>query len=296
MLIDKDILKKTYFLSLQKRMTTLSELINNHRDGDSDAAESILRIAHTLTGSGATFGFPIISEKARALEIATPESFQELYDDLQNYLTQLLEEGAVPHRSILIIEDDLVTQKMIANALKGEFQEIDLADTGSLAKNKIAQKIYSAVLLDLMLPDMDGREVLIRLRENYSTFHTPVIVLSSITEPKHIKECYMLGANGYMTKPFSRELLISTLQAKIRQAHNMAANEIVPANQGIGVDHSMMEKAKDYFVKNPGKRPWIVMINLFQGEDRIEDDRISQLGDLAGNQLSEIKHIALRVI
>jgi two-component system, cell cycle response regulator len=292
MLIDKDVLKKTYLISLNKRMATLKELMEAYQSGDKEAIESILRIAHTLTGSGATFGFPLISEKARALEISAGEQFHEAFNALQAEIGQLLENDATPKRSILIIEDDLITQKMIANAVKAEFSEIDFAVNGGIAKNKIALRLYSAVLLDLMLPDMDGREVLIRLRENYSTFNTPVIVLSSITEAKHIKECYMLGADSYLTKPFDRELLVSTLNAKIAQAHKMTAGEDSYDISEIGNENSMMEKAEEWFAENPGRSPWLVMINLFEGAVRVADARLNQLATIIQKNLTGIRDLA----
>ena len=117
---------------------------------------------------------------------------------------------------VLLIEDDSSTAKSIENVLKTEGFICDSTDLGEdgLEIGKLYE--YDLIILDLMLPDMDGFEVLKRLRA--SQIETPVLVLSGLGETEDKVKGLGFGADDYIVKPFSKMELLARIQAIVRRS------------------------------------------------------------------------------
>ncbi|GAB4166413.1 MAG: response regulator transcription factor [Rickettsiaceae bacterium] len=117
---------------------------------------------------------------------------------------------------ILLIEDDASTARSIELALAAEGIICDTAEVGSdgIEIGKIYD--YDAILLDLMLPDIDGYEVLLRLRS--AKVKTPILILSGLTAVDQKIKGLGFGADDYLTKPFNRGELIARIQAVVRRS------------------------------------------------------------------------------
>lgn len=117
---------------------------------------------------------------------------------------------------ILLIEDDSSTAKSLTNTLQSEGFVVDCTDLGEdgLEIGKIYE--YDMIILDLMLPDMDGFELLRRLRA--SAVKTPVLVLSGLNDTEDKVKGFGFGADDYLTKPFSKSELIARIHAIIRRS------------------------------------------------------------------------------
>lgn len=116
---------------------------------------------------------------------------------------------------VLLIEDDNNTSKSIQNILKKEGFIVDATDLGQdgLEIGKLYD--YDIIVLDLMLPDIDGFEVIKRLR--FAKIKTPVLILSGLDECNDKVKCLDIGADDYLTKPFQKNELIARMQAIIRR-------------------------------------------------------------------------------
>jgi two-component system cell cycle response regulator CtrA len=125
---------------------------------------------------------------------------------------------------VLLIEDDMPTAKGIEALLKKEGVIVDTTSFGQygLEVGKIYD--YDGIVLDLMLPDIDGVEVIKKLRS--SNIKTPVIVLSGLSECKDKVNCLDIGADDYVTKPFEGKELVSRIQAVIRRSKGHAESII----------------------------------------------------------------------
>jgi DNA-binding response OmpR family regulator len=115
--------------------------------------------------------------------------------------------------SVLVVEDDAEI-----NALVGAYAEIcgfeyRCALTGADALAEARRVAPAAVILDLMLPDVDGFEVCRRLRGDPGTRRTPIIILSALGGESDRRKGSDCGADEYLTKPFDPELLMDTLKA-----------------------------------------------------------------------------------
>ncbi len=127
---------------------------------------------------------------------------------------------------VLLVEDDLSTAKSIELMLKSEGYIVDMTDLGEdgLDLGKIYD--YDIIILDLMLPDMDGYDVLKSLRA--SKVETPILILSGLTELDNKLKGLGFGADDYLTKPFDKRELIARIQAIVRrsQGHSQSVIEI----------------------------------------------------------------------
>ncbi len=103
-------------------------------------------------------------------------------------------------KKILIIEDDTFLQELESNRLKKDNYEIIAAGTGDEALEKINKPGIDLILLDLILPGVDGFDILKTIKENTATKKIPVIVFSNLSEEEDIKKAKKLGAKEFMVK------------------------------------------------------------------------------------------------
>ncbi len=121
-----------------------------------------------------------------------------------------------PYMRALVIEDDTSTAKSVELILKSIGFAVDSADLGKGGLEIGMLYDYDIIILDLMLPDIDGYEVLRRLRAVRVT--TPVLILSGLLEPDKKTKGLVLGADDYLTKPFDKGELVARVQAVVRRS------------------------------------------------------------------------------
>ena len=117
---------------------------------------------------------------------------------------------------ILLVEDDNATARSIELALASEGIVCDIAEQGEegLEIGKIYD--YDLIILDLMLPDIDGYEVLLRLRS--AKVKVPILILSGLSNSDQKIKSLTCGADDYLTKPFNRGELVARIQAIVRRS------------------------------------------------------------------------------
>lgn len=103
-------------------------------------------------------------------------------------------------KKILIVEDDSFLQSLAASKLAKEGYEVATANNGEDAIRKLDTEVFDFVLLDLVLPGVDGFGILQHARANEKTKNVPVIIFSNLAEDKDIKHAKELGANEFMIK------------------------------------------------------------------------------------------------
>jgi DNA-binding response OmpR family regulator len=117
---------------------------------------------------------------------------------------------------LLLVEDDAGLAFGLRNNLEIEGYEVDLATTGSEGLRLARQRAPALIIMDLMLPEMDGYRVLRRLRDDGIT--TPVVILTARGEEADKILGFRLGADDYVTKPFSVLEVLARVQAVLRRA------------------------------------------------------------------------------
>ncbi|MCP4428634.1 MAG: response regulator [Chloroflexi bacterium] len=114
-------------------------------------------------------------------------------------------------RLALIVDDDRVIREMLCLFLHLTGYETEEANDGVDALNKIQRRQPDIVILDVMMPNMDGIELCKLLRQNAQTAHLPIIMLSGKTQVEAVAEGLQAGANRYLTKPASMDVLTQTM-------------------------------------------------------------------------------------
>lgn len=140
---------------------------------------------------------------------------------------------------VLLIEDDASTARSIELALAAEGIICDTAEVGSdgIEIGKIYD--YDIILLDLMLPDIDGYEVLLRLRS--AKVKTPILILSGLTSVDQKIKGLGFGADDYLTKPFNRGELIARIQAIVRRSKGHSESVVRFDKVAINLDTRTVE-------------------------------------------------------
>lgn len=120
-------------------------------------------------------------------------------------------------KEVFIIEDNNLEIDMLTEALREDF-ELSVYTNGVKAVTALAARQPDLVLLDVMLPGMDGYEICQRLKEDSSTSNIPVIFLTSLTMTCHERACLSMGADDYMRKPFDPESVRVRVHHQIERA------------------------------------------------------------------------------
>ena len=135
---------------------------------------------------------------------------------------------------VLLVEDDAATAASIDLMLRKENFICDTTDLGEdgLEIGKLYD--YDIIILDLMLPDIDGYEVLRRLRA--ARVRTPVLILSGLGELDHKLKGLGFGADDFLTKPFDRRELLARIQAIVRRSKGHSESMIRTGKLCVNVD------------------------------------------------------------
>ena len=135
---------------------------------------------------------------------------------------------------VLLIEDDVSVSNSVSLMLRSEGFIVDHTDLGEdgLEIGKLYD--YDLLILDVMLPDIDGYEVLRRLRS--ARVSTPTLMLSALTAPDDKIRGFGSGADDYLTKPFDKRELIARIQAIIRRSQGHAHSVITTGQIDVNLD------------------------------------------------------------
>ncbi len=114
-------------------------------------------------------------------------------------------------KNFLIVEDDLDMLNLYQAVLRDIFELIP-ATNGKEAVELAVAEVPDLILMDIMMPVMDGLEALKLIKENPTATTIPVILLSALSDYEDIRKGYSMGANYYITKPFTREELLNGIK------------------------------------------------------------------------------------
>ena len=122
-----------------------------------------------------------------------------------------------PSKRILFIDDDQALQNLVVMMLQRVGLQTWVADTAVEGLEMMRTEDFGLLILDLMLPDIDGFEVLSRLRKNTRYEKMPILILSARAETEAISRGFELGADGYLTKPYLPNSLIERVRTLLSQ-------------------------------------------------------------------------------
>lgn len=137
---------------------------------------------------------------------------------------------------VLIVEDEVDIANLISFHLTREGYAPNIATSGRDALRAIEQQKPELVILDIMLPDLDGLEVCRKIKREPATQRIPVLMVSARGEESDIVVGLELGAEDYVTKPFSPRVLMARVKAALRRHEGEGAREIAFAGGAIRID------------------------------------------------------------
>jgi two-component system phosphate regulon response regulator PhoB len=151
-------------------------------------------------------------------------------------------------KRILVVEDDEDIMELISHNLERENYSVTRAGSGEEAVRQVAAKPPEAILLDLMLPEMDGLEVCRRLKADRNWRHIPIVMVSAKGEESDVIAGLELGADDYITKPFRVKELVARVRAVLRRKASPPPGETDAINlPDLQIDprrHAVLVKGK----------------------------------------------------
>ena len=143
---------------------------------------------------------------------------------------------------ILVVEDDHAVQKALKRLFETEGFEIEISSDGKAALEAFRRTTPSAIVLDLRLPQMSGRDVCREIKQQSPL--VPIIVLSAASDVSDKVLLLELGADDYVTKPFSPRELLARVRAALRRTVRKESGEAA-AFDGISIEFTKMEVTRD---------------------------------------------------
>jgi len=145
-----------------------------------------------------------------------PETVSAILKPVPALSSSLVSHEGRPSR-ILIVDDTEAIRELLARRLRREGHHVVEVGNGRAALDRVALEIFDLILLDMMMPDLNGYEVLTQLKADVRFRHIPVIVISALDEIDSVVRCIEAGAEDYLSKPFDPVLLRARIGASLEK-------------------------------------------------------------------------------
>ena len=159
------------------------------------------------------------------------ENAENLFSSLGkiDYKLEIIDE--IKDSKILVVDDIKTNCDVLKRRLENNKFNVEVSMSGKDALEKISESQFDLILLDVLMPEVNGLEVLIKIREKYSADKLPVIMVSSFDDVESISKCIQLGASDYLPKPVNSTILTqkvaSTLERKsLREREEQLLSEL----------------------------------------------------------------------
>jgi DNA-binding response OmpR family regulator len=149
-----------------------------------------------------------------------------------------MDSGTIPTERILVVEDDHAVLKALKRLFEAEQFSVEISSDGKSALEAFRRLAPAAIVLDLRLPAMSGRDVCREIKRQAPTI--PIIVLSATSDISDKVLLLEMGADDYVTKPFSPRELLARVRAALRRSVRTGTGDVVSFD-GISVDFTKME-------------------------------------------------------
>lgn len=189
--------------------------------------QQVYELAHTIKGTAATVGADIVASLSRKLEemgkagdlrgaevffTELENSSTKVSSDIKNYLRTIETENyryqAVDDKSVILIaDDDMSMRKLFANALRSDGFRILEASNGQSVLALCERSMPDIILLDAIMPELDGFEACKKIRQLHDGSHVPVLMVTSLDDEQSIAQAFSVGATDYITKPVNFSVL-----------------------------------------------------------------------------------------
>lgn len=187
------------------------------------AIQTLVRDKLTLEGLSITIGRELETQQAPKQTISNlcDESLK-IIQQSKHILKRTNFASDQVKSKILIVDDEEDNRSLLASRLEREGFITRMAEDGEDALAKIAFDAFDLILLDILMPKMDGFQTLLKIKSNQKTSHIPVIMISALDDLSMVVPCIEAGAEDYLSKPFNRVLLGARISSSLekKQRHD----------------------------------------------------------------------------
>ena len=141
--------------------------------------------------------------------------------------------SAIVGSQILVVEDNEMNQEIAKELLESEGFEVDIAENGQIALDKIHQKNYDIVLMDMQMPVLDGVSATIEIRKLSQFSHLPIVAMTANAMLQDRERCLAVGMNDHVAKPIDPDDLFRALLKWIKPKQNMMLSGMLPNKKHI---------------------------------------------------------------
>ncbi len=195
--------------------STVAGLRHARHDGD-ESSGSIHRLVLALLDAGIADGRPDI---LRAAEQILSSTLSELPASAEGFVALLPAESGPPgEQVVLLVEDDPLFAATVEAALRCPGRRIEIVGNGAEARARLAREPVALVILDLILPDGDGRNLLLEIRSDPGTAGLALFVVSARLGTQTKGECFALGADAYFEKPLDLAAFSVAVGARLERS------------------------------------------------------------------------------
>ena len=252
------------------------------------ARDSIRRIARSLIGSEEDENTEV-AERAAAVRHASTEDIEELARELLAALRAAIDVTAAGRTGILIVEPDTTSANQLRDLLENDTREVRVVSDEYDAEEALRSGSYSLVLIDLVLPDGDGRNLLIRLRKRPETATVPILMIADRVDRQTKAECFALGADDFFEKPLAPETVTTAVDAKLARAARLASDATRDGLTGLSNQASLREA----FSRAEAMAARGMLVSMAM----LDVDHLGQIndehGELIGDQV--LRHLAMMI-
>ncbi|MBI4545001.1 MAG: response regulator [Gemmatimonadetes bacterium] len=167
-----------------------------------EAARTLLALLDSVVGLSAPAAAPASSELSRASAIA-----RQVLSKIRPVSRETAAAAEIHQGRLLVVDDNPLNRDLLSRQLARQGYTVATAENGRQALETLQAGDYDLVLLDIMMPEIDGIEVLRRMKQDEALRQTPVIMISSLDEMDSVVRCIEIGAADYLSKPFDPALL-----------------------------------------------------------------------------------------
>lgn len=173
-------------------------------------------------------------------------------------------------KTILLIEDDKDIKELLKHYLIKEGYELIFAEDGATGLNAATNKHADIIILDIMLPEMDGLEVCREMRKNPKTSEIPIIILTAKSEETDKIVGLELGADDYITKPFSPKEVVARIKALLRRTERPLAKEKIYSYGKLSLDTERHEVSFDGAAVELTSKEFALLENLLRNKGKVK--------------------------